>query len=452
MGLSFRMDTNGNIASNRLIGTPTKNELSWGVSALTKARILNSHCLKEWVTLISNITEPRLLQFHRGINTQVLGMPPEFEMFSKFAQDRLGATAFRTETGDPKAHLFYTSLLNAEAQFKWSNDSVDAEGQPFKLTSGFLDIYSPNALADYFNEQHFVGMHTALFAAVSEFSMFCFCQQEFFADIGDPSQEHSPKPWDERVPGLWLLDYTKHGGSVADLHAKTLTPRDSDRYEMAIYLSLIMARFVWLHEFSHCYNGHVRYVQDHGLGLRLYEVEDQMAVMEYSSRKADAPTDELKTTLKCLEFDADQSAFWGSCNIAIGDLETIEGIARLSAPFRIRLTMFGAYAMVWLFDQFQTYLNVKNARTHPEPSLRLQNLFRTAVKNVLPLDPSISSLHDDALNQFDAVKTAIPTMYGTEALKDAIRDRGLLDQLAKFDTPLKALHKGLEPFQYGQPR
>lgn len=374
-------------------------------------------------------------------------MEKPFSAFQEFANNRLNCSAFQTCPDDPKSDLFDLSVESARVQFSWTGKSTNQAGKVFRLNAGFLDDLRPNALADFHEDQHFIAMHSSLFVAINEFAMFCFAQRDFFDDVGNPSIEISPKPWDDQVPGIWLLDHTIRGGHVTDNHSRALIPRDPYRFEISQYLAFLMARFVWLHELAHCYNGHIGYVQKFNLALRLYEVSDPINALEFSKSNPDFSKNDISETLKCLEFDADSSAFWASCNIQLGAFENIEGIMRLDQELRVRLTLFGSYAMVWLFEQFQTYMNSRQNISHPEPTMRLQNLFRTASSRILPLSNEMKMSHENALQQFDAVNSAIPTLYDKSGLDDQITSEKSIKELSRFDVQLKTLKSDLKPFE-----
>lgn len=376
-------------------------------------------------------------------------MDRDFHRFRNFADLHLKKPAFPTSPDDPKSNLFHLSVESARAQFSWTNKTKNLAGEPFHLNAGFLDDFKPNALADHHNGAHFIAMHSSLFVAINEFAMFCFAQRDFFSDVGNTSLEQSPKPWDHRVPGLWMLDFTKHGGHVTDAHSHALIPRDSHRFEISQYLAFLMARFVWLHELAHCFNGHIGLVHQHKLALRLYEISDPIQALEISKPRSAMHAAEVSELLKCLEFDADNSAFWASCNIQFGALENIEGIARLEQSLRTRLTLFGCYAMVWLFEQFQTYTNIINSTSHPEPALRLQNLFRTAKTRLLPLSDQVQADHHAALQQFVAIREVIPGMYDETDLQSQMEAATDETSLASYDSRLERLKSDLQAFEYG---
>ena len=112
------------------------------------------------------------------------------------------------------------------------------------------------------------------------------------------------------------------------------------------------------------------------------------------------------------------------------------------------LVLFAGYAMVWLIEQFQAYLDASGGDTHPAPSLRLQNLFRTSATDILPLDPALPRLHADVLEQFDVIRARIPQMYGTADLISQIKDPELMGELMSFDAQANDIKSALRDFEF----
>ena len=374
-------------------------------------------------------------------------METDFTTFRRFAELRLQTTAFETSPDSESSHIFHTSLESAYHQFNWTQGTTNKLGEKFNLVAGFLDTFSPNALADRFEGRHFIGMHVALFVAINEFAMFCFAQKEFFPEIGDANQEVSPAPWDDRVPGLWLIDHTSQGGHVENKHSRRLIPKNPERYIMSQYLGFLMSRFVWLHELSHCFNGHVAFVHHHRMALRLYEISEKLPAVEVTKISNSSTNIEA---MKCLEFDADQSAFWASCNIQLNDLENIEGIQNLNRELRLRLTLFGSYAMTWLFEQFQNYSDSQNGHTHPDPTLRLYGLLQTAGSNVFPLHKDLPALNNNVLGQFDVIRKRIAIIYDSKSLEQIIQGNTDFSALSRFDEARAQQKIDLENFQFSE--
>jgi len=366
----------------------------------------------------------------------------------RFANERLGTSAFIAKADDPDTHIFFASLESAIEQFRWTAKGSNASGAPFKLEASFLDTFSPNALADRFEDGYYLGIHVALFIAINEFAMFCFAQRDFFADLGYPDKESSPRPWGERLPGVWLIDNTLQGGGVDYEHSKKLIPTDPERYICSQLLAFLMTRFVWLHELSHCFNGHVDLVQQQGIAMRLHELPDELSLASKSKASARPLTNAQKKILRCLELDADESAFFANCAVQMRGMENIEGIRELDPAVALRMTTFASYAMVWLFDAFQDYAKSALGETHPTPSLRLQNLLQTARSRLYSEERGFEIIHEKALREFDPIKTAIPTMFTFGTLRDMAHSDQLADELQALEPQRAEVASLLRPFQF----
>lgn len=377
-------------------------------------------------------------------------MTSEFDLVRRYAAEILGAEAFDSTSGKDSAHLFNVSLETTKAHLAWTEGAANSPGLRFRIAAGFLDIYRPNALADRYEDTFIILMHSALFAAITEFTMFCFAQEAFFADVGDPAKETSPTPINDKPPGLWLIDFTGSGGRVTDEHSERLIPKCPDRYVMSIYLALLMARFVWMHELAHCFNGHVGLIRREGIGLRLNEIQDPAGLVSFLKSKADKA--ETAWTRHCLELDADRSALWSSMRIQTGKLENIEGIAVLDQHLRQRLTLFGCYAMTWLFDEFQAYLNATESKSHPLPYLRLHGLMQTAADKLPAYIEDFSGLEKEVCDQFDFIRCSVPAFYATQSVL-ADRDQpGIRDQLGEMDSHFETLRPALSELEFSQKR
>lgn len=367
--------------------------------------------------------------------------------FGNFAASQLDTSEFVTSYDDDQSQIFHTSLDSTLHLLRWTLNARNTTGKKFSFHAGFVDIFSPNAFADQFEHEHYIGLHTAMFVSISEFAMFCFAQEDFFPEIGSSQKETSPEPWDHRVPGLWLLDNTKHGGHVENIHSQTLIPKDSERYHFSTCLSFLMARFVWLHELSHCFNGHVDLVQKRNIALRLYEVAPMQAVIR---RGVEAEGENIEKLLKHLEHDADQSAFWGGVNLQLGELENIQTIIDMPKEQRIKLVLFASYAMPWLFEQYQTYLGSDQSQSHPEPIDRLEYLFETAKTRLLSQHPELAELNQTVLDQFDMIRKKIPSLYTSHSLKELFAGASMDKGKPDFDEYHASLLDELKAYQFNQ--
>ena len=375
-------------------------------------------------------------------------MTQSSEAIKIFARMRLGTEVFLPQPDDPEGRIFYASLESTIEQFRWTSKGVNLSGAPFELHIGFLETFSPNALADRYEGKFYLGVHVALFVAINEFAMFCFAQKEFFTDLGDPTKESSPKPWDNRLPGIWLIDHTLHGGHVADEHSRRLIPSDPRRYACSQLLALLMARFIWLHELSHCFNGHVELVQDLSIALRLNEMPESLTLAGKSKSSTRSLTNEERDILRCLELDADESAFFANCAVQMRDMENIEGIRELEPGVALRLAIFASYAMVWMFDAFQDYAKSSLGDTHPTPSLRLQNLIQTAKNRLFSASETFQETHRRALKEFDPISQAIPGMFSFGTLREMAHSDELSAQLQRLEPSRESVVAKLRQYQF----
>lgn len=371
------------------------------------------------------------------------------KQFSEFAASKLKAAVFETSYEDDASQIFHTSVDSSIHLMRWAQDAKNHKGESFCYYPAFVDIFSPNAFADRYQKDYYIGFHSALFVSISEFAMFCFAQKEFFPEMGDSSQEVSPEPWDHRVPGLWLLEHTKNGGHVQNEHSRRLIPKDPERFHLSTCLSFLMARFVWLHELCHCFNGHVDLAKEKGLAVRLHEVPPMNAV-----GFKDVPADPISTAekekiLQHLEHDADQSAFWASVNLQLGNYENIQELIDMPEDQRLKIVLFASYVMPWLFEQYQGYMNADaEVKTHPEPMQRLEYLFETAKSRMLSQHPELIGLNSEALAQFDVVRHKIPNLYASKALHDLFDQASMVRHDANFDKFHQELLATLQPLQY----
>lgn len=365
--------------------------------------------------------------------------------FGQFAKSHLSSVEFKTSYEDDASQVFHTSLDSTRHLLRWTVGTHNQAGTSFAFHAGFVEIFSPNAFADRFDGEHYFGLHSALFVSISEFAMFCFAQGDFFAEMGNSGAEISPEPWDDRVPGLWLLDHTKQGGHVELAHSRRLIPTDTERYHLSTCLTFLMARFVWLHELSHCFNGHVDLVQDRDIAFRLYEVAPMQAVKPKIQKLNDK---DIQRLLQHLEHDADQSAFWGSVNIQLGKLENIQTIINMPEEQRMKLVLFASYAMPWLFEQYQAYMETGTSKTHPEPVRRLEYLFETAKTRLLSQHSELASINAEVLQQFDVVREKIPSLYQAKQLRELFARASMQDQQDDFDTLHSDVLEQLRDYQF----
>lgn len=364
-------------------------------------------------------------------------------LFSRYVRTCLQAEAFLPSSGIDDQALFAASLSSIRQHTAAVSTLVNADGQPFAVLPGFVDRMIPNAVADRFEGRHVIGFYQTLLVTIVEFALFAFTQRSVFPEIGDAGGEVSPSPRGGGVPGLLLLEKTLNGEEVEPEADRARVPKDATRHLAALWLALLMARFVWLHELAHCTQGHVGFVQAKGLALRLYELPERREVVGFPDRP-DAQRSRADL-LHRLELEADEAAFLGCCRIQLGGMENIEGIKALDLQTRLELTIFGAYAMTWLFEVYQDFMNVRHGLTHPAPRARLANLFRAASTQIGPEIEGFEPFHLRIVEQFNGLCRALPVSFG------GFSDNRAQASLDGIDAERAALRLSLAPFRFDDP-
>jgi hypothetical protein len=330
-------------------------------------------------------------------------------MLEQYATKVLRAELFAPEPQSPEHLMFSASLQSIAEHMRWTERGIDSAGRGFAVIPGFVERMTPNALADMHEGSHVIIAHQALLVTIFEFALFVFTQRELFPQIGNGAEEESPPAVDGHAPGLMLLQKTLAGEAIVPESDKRRVPKDADRHVAAAYLAQLMMRFVWLHELAHSYLGHVGFVRHAGLALRLYEVPEPLDLVEFTRPLADRARD--SDALRALELEADETAFLGCCQIQLAGLENIDGIKALDLDTRLGLTIFGAYAMTWLFSEYQNYMNSRRGYTHPEPYERMKAIYWLAVDQVAPKPAGFDVLHASIMKQFNSLVRAIPAIH-----------------------------------------
>ena len=88
-----------------------------------------------------------------------------------------------------------------------------------------------------------------------------FTQSNIFPEIGDAQSELSPALSEHDEAGLFLLKETLGRQTINKERDHIRVPKCEHSHVAAVYLSIIMSRFIWFHELAHCKLGHVLYVQ-----------------------------------------------------------------------------------------------------------------------------------------------------------------------------------------------
>lgn len=167
-------------------------------------------------------------------------------------------TVFTPEDNNPDHQLFTASLISTRNHLCTIGVPVSqARDEPFAVDVGFLESALPNALANKSEATHVAAIHTGLAVTIHEFSLFCFAQSSFLPMIGDPDKEVSPSAADNLPPGVALLIVSLRADQDRPVLERFVMPQCPHRMAAAHYLTLLMLRFVWLHEVAHGLLGHV---------------------------------------------------------------------------------------------------------------------------------------------------------------------------------------------------
>ncbi|MCP5366730.1 MAG: hypothetical protein H6907_09990 [Hyphomicrobiales bacterium] len=373
--------------------------------------------------------------------------------FRRFALNRLKSGTFDLGDGAELArqldlqdrpdevgnNVLDLSLMSLRQYFAHAYRNRRPDGSRFRVYPAFVNGRIPNAFAWEFRQVHLCGVYLGLASVCHEFSLFCLAQQTTFPDIGDPSVETSPESIDGFPPGFWLYQAGTDLDEAEQIARwSSLQPRDHHRKQAVEYLTILMLRFVWLHELCHGLNGHVGLAKSHGWVPYLHEngVEPSRGI--------------AKRQIQCLEFDADQSALYMLCRIQTDGLENIPGLCDWSLPERLALSIFAAYATTWILDEYARGPDAPEETDHPDPYQRLHNLIWTLASNVAPIVPDLKPIHMACLGEVGRVAQVIPSFLKPDMIIHDLRAKTLEAELSGFQEDLSRLRGDLVPYRYTQ--
>lgn len=332
--------------------------------------------------------------------------------FEAYARTRLNVAVFVPNFDKEDEQLFAASLASTENLFASLGERRNPSGAALLVSAGFVETITPNAFADWHEGGHVIGLHAALLVTITDFALYAFTQANFLPTIGDPAAETSPPPSFGEAPGLFLLDRTLQGGAIDVAADKHRVPNDAARHEAAIYLAVLMARFVWLHEWAHCALGHVDYLKAAGSSARLHEVPDPQTLVGLRTRSANEDT----LIRHAMELEADNAALTMKLQFQLDGREPVPGIQAFDPMTRVEMSAIAALLMAWLFEEYQRHMDTRNAVTHPAPRDRLHTLYNAAEQILAGSDAK-----DRVLRSYEALRAyikAMPALDGTFALSD----------------------------------
>lgn len=359
--------------------------------------------------------------------------------FRKFALRDVSRPAVLAKdlSKDGSQDFLALSLGSFEHHLELTQDLGRASGERFAVQAGYLDCARPDARAAERDGIHLIAQHVGLGAAAFEFSLFCMSQNGLLKNFGDPLSEKNPTAIDGYPPGFWMREAGAVLGKDEFLTtASSLIPKDPRRYEVAIFVTALMMRFVWFHELYHAVNGHVGLVDVNGHSMGFGETD-----------KAALDTLDAKV-ISLLEMDADQSALNALCNIPLADIENIEGLRQLPLEDHLTLSLFAAYASTWMLDAYLLRKSIDAPNTHPVPGIRRQNLIRTYASFIAPKVSNAKGIHDRVFYELTALSGIIPHFPSGGYLRSEMRDARLQEDLDVAQDALELLRVDLNPFHF----
>lgn len=329
--------------------------------------------------------------------------------------------------------LFATSLASIQGHLETVRKSISqAKLLPFEVDFAFLESGLPNALANKFDGTHVAVVNTGLAVTIHEFSLFCFAQSSFLPMIGEPNKEVSPSLADGTPPGVALLLATAKADQGEPVLDRLIMPQCQHRTVAAHYLTLMMLRFVWLHEVAHGLLGHVDYLREQQPSAQISELH--MDELAQGASGIDG------RVLQCMEFEADGWAVGKLLAIQAQGGENIDGIASLHLALRLQMNVFAAYSLCWLMETLASTarrgrLNI----THPAPVRRLQNLQNIAANELRFQNFESTRMLRDVGAQFDGVLSQIGKQWLQTDKFEPVSYRAVFDQLRQELTPYRYL-------------
>lgn len=369
----------------------------------------------------------------------LLASPPgsDASAFDRFIRMK-SQSVFAPNSGKADDQLFSVSIasIRSHLQRMEARRSGHANAD-FTISLGFVESVLPNALANNDDGVHISAMHTGLAMVILEFSWFCLAQKQVFPGFGDITQETSPRAITDVPPGLSVLMETiRYNGIIDGTQIQKIMPVDPHRAAAAHYLTLLMMRFVWLHEIAHGVLGHVDYL----LSLKADSRTSLGGLDELNYNELAGLNPSIDgRVLQCLEFEADSWALSKSIIIQKDGLENIDGIAALPMELRIRMNLFGIYAMSWLMETMASTLNRGRLNiTHPAPIRRMQMLQNMAVWELNDLGLDAPTITRSVLVEFESVLSQIGEQWLQMDKFDPVSYRAVFEETR--DT--------LKPFRY----
>lgn len=332
--------------------------------------------------------------------------------FSDFVQRSQQAKVFEPDPAKPDEQIFAVSLASFQNLIANVGMFRNASDASLQIQAGFVERLTPDALADHENGVHYIIKHQALLATIIEFALFLFTQSFVMPDIGNAANESSPVLGVDQPPGLHALRLTVAAANVDPARDHIRVPRCEERHRAAIYMGLLMSRFVWFHELAHCINGHVLFMQEQRFDKGMISAAAPLGVVAIKHPKLTAQ--DRRMVRHILETDADLTALEWLLRIHNGGAENIEGLLAYDDAQRFKMTIIGTYMMTWLFEEYQRFADLADSLTHPAPRARLAAL--TGLMREAAQHPSITAAMGEIEQMLTMLETSLP---GFQFISDA---------------------------------
>lgn len=349
--------------------------------------------------------------------------------------DHTDRTIFAPNATIQDDQLFSASLASITAHVSTLCHSTQAaSGRAYQSSCGFIEHGLPNAFADEWNGQYMAGIHAGLAVTIHEFSLFCFAQSSFLPMIGVPTKEVSPKATEGIPPGVALLIASIKAEKEQPFLDRFVMPQCEHRTAAAHYLSLLMMRYVWLHETAHGVLGHIDY-------LRSQDALDPIGIDELHFDVPMSPNTTIDNRiLQCMEFEADGWALAKLIAIQMQSDENIPGVASLHLALRLQMSLIAGFSLCWLMETLSS--TAKRGRlniTHPAPIRRLHHLQNIAANELGVIKMDSAAMLKHVSTQVGGVLNQIGGQWLQTDKFDPVIYRSVFDQLREDLDPYRNL-------------
>lgn len=342
-------------------------------------------------------------------------------------------TVFTPEDNNPDHQLFTASLTSIRDHLRTIGLPVSkTHHEPFAVDVGFLESALPNALANKSEATHIAAIHTGLAVTIHEFSLFCFAQSSFLPMIGHPDKEMSPSAADNLPPGVALLIASLRADQDQPVLEQFIMPQCPHRVAAAHYLTLLMLRFVWLHEVAHGLLGHVDYLRHQTQSADISELQMDELAVDHGGIDG--------RVLQCLEFEADGWAMAKALAIQTQGGENIDGVASLHLALRLQMSLLAGFGLCWLMETLASTaergrLNI----THPAPVRRLQMLQSVATRELGSIKMDSARMLRDVETQLNGVLAQIGRQWLQTDRFEPNSYHSVFDEMRKALAPYRYL-------------